>query len=54
METKFGKFITTKTFAVLFIAILAAAMGYMGVRIGNAVEWACGRGCISRSPRCLR
>lgn len=42
METKFGKFITTKTFAVLFIAILAAAMGYMGVRIGNAVEWLCG------------
>lgn len=42
METKFGKFITTKTFAVLFIAILVAAMGYMGVRIGNAVEWLCG------------
>ena len=32
----------TRGFAAIFIAVLIAAMGYMGLRIGNAIEWACG------------
>lgn len=42
METKFGKFIATRAFAALFFAVLIAAMGYVGLRIGNAAEWAIG------------
>ena len=39
METKFGKWITGRGFPVFFFAILIAAVGYVGLRWGNALEW---------------
>ena len=39
LETKFGKFITTKFFSILFLIIFILATFYMGLRIGNAAEW---------------
>ena len=39
METKFGKWITSKGFAKLFLVILAAAVCYMGLRAGDGAAW---------------
>ena len=43
VETKFGKFLTTAAFAKLFLLLLTAAVCYIGLRLGNAVEWLFGR-----------
>lgn len=43
METKFGKFITSRGFAAWFLILMAAAVGYAGLRAGNAAEWLWGR-----------
>ncbi len=42
METRFGKWLKSKGFVVFFITILVTAIGYMGFRLGNALEWGTG------------
>ncbi len=42
MSTRFGKFVKSRCFKVLFLLILTAAAAYMGLRAGNALEWGTG------------
>lgn len=45
METKFGKFTTTRAFERLLLFLVVAATCYMGLRAGNAAAFLWGRGC---------
>lgn len=42
METKFGRWLKSRSFKAFFFIILAASIAYSGLRIGNALEWGAG------------
>ena len=42
METKFGRWLKSRSFQYVFFLILIASVFYVGLRIGNALEWGFG------------
>lgn len=42
METKFGRWLKSRSFKAFFFIILVASIAYSGLRIGNALEWGAG------------
>lgn len=39
METKFGRWLKSRSFKAFFFIILVDSIAYSGLRIGNALEW---------------